>query len=101
MFKPHWESAPQQLKDYFVKHDIDVKTSDFDYRTFNKLVNVIEEYKNIPIITVDDDVIYTRNLINELYSSHIKFPNSIISGECKVFNTEIRWGKLKNVEHGV
>jgi hypothetical protein len=45
-------------------------------------LKLLEELKNntkLPIITIDDDQIYSKNLLSELYKSHLNKPNSIIS----------------------
>ncbi len=44
-----------------------------------KLLEEIKRSKEFPIVTVDDDQIYSKNLLSALYKSHLNNPNSIIS----------------------
>ncbi len=44
-----------------------------------KLIESLKKFPNLPIITIDDDQIYSPNLLQILYQSHLKKPNHIIS----------------------
>lgn len=44
-----------------------------------KLVEELSRYPNLPIVTVDDDQIYSKYLLRKLYQSHLLKPNYIIS----------------------
>ena len=39
----------------------------------------MKKYRDYAIITIDDDIIYTNDLIETLYNSYIKYPNCIHS----------------------
>lgn len=51
-----------------------------DYRSYKKLIPTLMFYPDSTIVTVDDDVIYPRTMIEEMYKTHLRFPN------CAVFN---------------
>ena len=63
IWKPDYDLAPQKLKDYFNEHNIEVYLSEINYRTFLKSCHSFEKYENIPIITVDDDMVYKTDMI--------------------------------------
>ncbi len=44
-----------------------------------KLVEALSKYPNLPIVTIDDDQIYSKYLLGELYQSHLIKPDRIIS----------------------
>ena len=51
---------------------------DEDYRSHKKYYYVLKEYPNDFIITVDDDIFYSKHLIASLWKKHIEFPEAII-----------------------
>lgn len=44
-----------------------------------KYFYALQEYKNDIVVTFDDDILYDKYLIEELYSSYLKFPKCISS----------------------
>ena len=49
-----------------------------DIRSYTKLIPALEEYSDKAIVTVDDDVYYSSNLIYGLYKQYVLFPNKIL-----------------------
>jgi hypothetical protein len=45
-----------------------------------KLIPTLINEKILPIITIDDDVIYPRDLVAKILADHLIFPTSIIAG---------------------
>ncbi len=60
------------------KRGLEIKFSDENLKSYNKLLWSLREYPNSIIITVDDDVLYDSKLIKDLYDKHKRFPNEII-----------------------
>ncbi len=50
-----------------------------DLRSYTKLVPALTLCKNKIIVTVDDDIYYSSNFLNEIYDAHLKYPNCIIT----------------------
>lgn len=48
-----------------------------DIRSYTKLIPALQEYPNDIIITFDDDIIYPRNTIEQLYEEYQKHPDAI------------------------
>ena len=48
-----------------------------DLRSFKKLIPSMNAFPNDAIITIDDDLIYERDLVENLYRTHINNPNCI------------------------
>ena len=49
----------------------------FNLRSHKKYFEVMKKYRDYAIITIDDDIIYTNDLIESLYNSYLKNPNCI------------------------
>ena len=49
-----------------------------DIRSYKKLVPALELFKDAIIITTDDDLYYSSNLVRSLYRTHVKHPKDII-----------------------
>lgn len=56
---------------------LQIKFCDGDLRAHKKYFYSMKEYPNDCIITVDDDVLYSTELIMNLYVVHLDFPNVI------------------------
>ena len=50
-----------------------------DIRSYKKLIPTLLKYPNDIIITADDDVIYKRDCIKNLYETYIENPNCVIA----------------------
>lgn len=48
-----------------------------DVRSFTKLVPVLSKYSDKAIITIDDDIYYSSNIIEKLYLSFRKYPDKV------------------------
>lgn len=60
-----------------------------DLKPHNKYYYVMQEYSNDIIITVDDDVIYPKNLIELLVTSYSKFPCAVSAGRAHGIKIDI------------
>lgn len=49
-----------------------------DTRSYKKLLPVIDRYPGSVIITVDDDAIYSRTLVERLWAGHLVHPDTVI-----------------------
>lgn len=50
-----------------------------DVRSYTKLIPALKEFPNANIVTIDDDFMYPRNLLERLWNGHKSYPNAIIS----------------------
>lgn len=60
-----------------------------NYKSFKKVLFTMDKYRDVPVISADDDCIYTCNYAEELYRVWVQQPNSVIA--CTVENGEA-WG---------
>lgn len=59
------------------KYGLTIKFVPHDLKPHKKYLFTMQEYPDAIIITIDDDVIYRRNLIKQLFLSYTKYPNAI------------------------
>lgn len=80
LFEQDYLNIPEKLKTYFNEHEIEIIVSEFNYRSNLKYIFSMQKYSYIPVITVDDDMVYRDDAIQLLYDSYLKTPSCIIFG---------------------
>lgn len=58
-----------------------------DIKAYKKLIPSIRKYPNDIIITIDDDIIYGRELVENLYMKHKEYNNTVCCGDAKLITT--------------
>lgn len=61
------------------KYGLEIKKIEGNLKPHKKYQYAMEEYPNSLIITIDDDLVYHKDLIKTLYEGHQKFPDSVIT----------------------
>ena len=67
----------KNVKDMIINKSIELIVTDIDLKSHNKYFHVMKKYRDYAIITNDDDIIYTNDLIETLYNSYLKYLNII------------------------
>lgn len=67
----------KKIKDMIKNQIIELIVTNIDLKSHKKYFYAMEKYKDYAIITIDDDIIYTNDLIETLYNSYLKYPNCI------------------------
>ena len=68
------------MKSYDLKiNGIDIITVNKDLMSHKKNYYAMIKYPEYAIVTVDDDIIYCKNMLESLYNSYIEHPN-VVSG---------------------
>lgn len=70
------ESIPQSILK-LKKKGLEIRCEGESLKPHKKYFHAMKEFRNACIITVDDDVIYTRDMVATLYASFQKYPNCI------------------------
>lgn len=63
-------------------------------RSYTKLIPVLQDFPDDIIITVDDDVLYPDNIIEQLLLEHKKNPQTIISHRVRKMRFDRNWNLL-------
>ena len=88
--------AKKDKKSYSLKiNGIDIMTINTDLRPHNKYYYTMLKYPEYAIVTVDDDIIYSKNMLKSLHNSYIDHPN-IVSGRRTHLMKFKENGELKN-----
>lgn len=77
------EEVPDEVQNYIAKHKIEVNRVK-DTKVYKKLIPTLKKYPNDCIITIDDDFLYPKGMIEDFWKVHIQYPDFPISGN-KVF----------------
>lgn len=67
---------PLRLEKY-KKSGLDIRFCE-DLKPHKKYFYTMQEYSDYYIVTVDDDIIYPENFIEQLWNGHEKYPNTVI-----------------------
>lgn len=71
------ENIPSKLK-FLCNHGLEIQFCD-DIRSYTKLIYTLKLCPNNEIVTIDDDIIYSRKLLYELVYYHKQAPQKVIS----------------------
>ena len=72
--------SKNDMKNYKLKiNGIDIITVNKDLKPHKKYYYTMLKYREYAIVTVDDDIMYCKNMLKSLYNSYIDHPN-IVSG---------------------
>jgi hypothetical protein len=89
-FPKMMDEMPANLK-LFVKNNlVEVLWVYKNYKSFKKVLFTMDKYRDVPVISADDDCIYTCNYAEELYQKWTENENSVISNDCPK-NTKLIW----------
>lgn len=70
------DNIPSKLKKLVEYNLLEINYTE-DIRSFKKLIPTLKLYPDDVIVTVDDDVIYSKFLLEKLYGNYLSNPNSI------------------------
>ena len=59
------------------KYGLQIYFADDNLKPHNKYLYAMKLYPDSLIITVDDDNMYDKNLVSDLYNSYLKYPNAV------------------------
>lgn len=100
------ETIPDKLKT-LVNKGIEVRYCE-DLKSYKKLIPTLKSCPNYTIVTVDDDVIYSKDTLSTLIKEHQKYPQDIICLHAAKIVLEdgipcnyIKWKDLNIRESGV
>jgi hypothetical protein len=69
------DQLPQSLLNY-CKYGLEIRFVE-NLRSHKKYFYSLREFPEALVITVDDDLIYHKNMVKKLYSTHLQFPKCI------------------------
>ena len=85
-FPKMMDELPDNLKLFVDNELIEVLWVYRNYRSFKKVLFTMDKYRDVPVISADDDCIYTCNYAQELYDTWVKNSNCVITYKRFYFN---------------
>ena len=78
LYKDDLQYVPAELM-YMLRSykNMELIVANENLRPHLKYFYVMLKYRNLPIITVDDDVLYENDLFQKLYDNYLKYPNCV------------------------
>lgn len=73
------EELPETLKLFVDNEIIELLWVYKNYKSFKKILFTLDKYRDLPIISADDDCIYTCNYAEELYNEWLRHRSAVIS----------------------
>ena len=65
-----------------------------DIKSYKKLIPTLKQHPNDYIVTVDDDIYYSENWLEQMWNTSKEYPNTIISSRAR--DIKIKDGQLEN-----
>jgi len=87
---------------------IELIIAEENLRSHLKYFYVMKKYKDLPIITIDDDIVYPVKMFDYMLDEHHKYPNFVLCRSCQQFtysNNTINhtkqwlWNPVNNISH--
>lgn len=82
LYEKDIDLLPSDTRKYIDEHGIEIIQCDKDIMQHKKYYYAMQKYRNIPVITVDDDVVYQPYLVGCLYWTHHRNPGYVVCGRC-------------------
>ena len=88
------EELPERLMLFVENELIELLWVYKNYKSFKKVLFTMDKYRDVPVISADDDCIYTCNYAQELYDEWSRNKNACISFTCGYRKNHVRvlWG---------
>lgn len=77
------DELPENLKIFIDNDLIEVLWVYKNYKSFKKVLFTMDKYRDVPVISADDDMIYEHNFADELYKEWLKRPNSVVANRAR------------------
>lgn len=82
LFKDDINKIPASLKTLINENVIELIVADENLRPHLKYFYAMQKYRDLPVITIDDDILYTDNFVEELYKNWLLRKDCIIGRRC-------------------
>lgn len=81
------EGLPAELTELAQQNPVfEIRDYPRDIRSYRKLVPTLADFPEATIITVDDDVDYSPDLVKDLLALHERFPEAVLANRAKEIN---------------
>lgn len=96
-FPKMMDELPDNLKLFVDNELIEVLWVYKNYKSFKKVLFTMDKYRTVPVISADDDCIYTCNYAQMLYDEWVKNPECNITNDgMPYYRYKMVWGRGPN-----
>ena len=108
LYKDDIQYITKDLQSLIDNNLIELIVAEENLKSHLKYFYVMQKYKNLPIITIDDDIIYPVKMFEYMLEEHRKNPNVVLCRSCQQFtytNNEINntkqwlWNPINDIAH--
>ena len=71
---------PEALREAASAGHLRIRWVSGDLKPHKKYIYAFREYPRDIVVTVDDDVLYDRKLLENLWTTHLEFPDAVVAG---------------------
>lgn len=84
LYKDDVQNIPPKLKEMIDLGLVELIVAEKNLRCHLKYFYTMKKYRNLPIITIDDDSIYPKEMIPDFLKNAEKYPNTIIARSARL-----------------
>lgn len=108
LYKDDIQYITKDLQALIDNNLIELIVAEENLKSHLKYFYVMQKYKNLPIITIDDDIIYPVKMFEYMLEEHRKNPNVVLCRSCQQFtytNNEINntkqwlWNPINDIAY--
>ena len=104
LYKDDVQNIPPKLKEMIDLGLVELIIAEENLRCHLKYFYAMKKYRDLPVITIDDDSIYPKEMIPDFLKNAEKYPNTIIARSCRIINpghVYARWFECNSGVEGV
>lgn len=85
LYKEDLNLLSERLKSLIENDTIELIVAEENLRSHLKYFYVMQKYRDLPIITIDDDIIYPSKMFDYMLEEHYKNPDLVLCRSCQQF----------------
>lgn len=101
LYKEDVQFIPPKLQEMIDLGLVELIVAEENLKCHLKYFYAMKKYRNLPIITIDDDSIYPQRMIPDLLANAEKYPNTIICRSARVIDCSKTYSKWYECNFGV
>ena len=97
LYKEDVQNMPPKLKEMIDLGLVELIVAEENLRCHLKYFYVMKKYRDLPVITIDDDSVYPKEMIPDFLKNAEKYPNTIIARSARHIRPEktyLQWDEL-------
>lgn len=101
LFKNDVKLIPDDLQAMIDSGRVELIVADIDLGPHLKYFYAMQKYKDLPVITIDDDSVYPANMVEFFLTNAKQYPNTVIARSAKCINPSIKFKYWRDVNSGL